>query len=167
MKRSIWLVASAVILAGGVFAGCGEAEEEEQQEETDAAAEVLSAISGYSSWEVLSEEFQPAAGPHGAFIRTHANSTAGGAITGESFPFPEGSVLLKEVYDEEQELMALDVMAKRDGEWFWLGANAAGTEVREMDGMALQGAIPMCVGCHAGTSPSAPTDFVFLQEYDL
>ncbi len=95
------------------------------------------------------------------------NSTAQGAIDEEDFPFPDGSTLVKEVYGGDQELMALDVMSKRDGAWYWLGTADDGQTVRLHEGDLIEGDVAMCSGCHGGTAPSPPTDSVFLAEYGL
>lgn len=120
-------------------------------EETNrlAAAESWSTgISGYRDWQLApgTEPMHEDAGnPHGQFGSVYINQVASAAIMGNGETLPDGSILVRENFNEEQVLIKLTVMRKHAGAWFWA--------VYEPDGMVqAAGEIQSCAACHREAS---------------
>ena len=85
--------------------------------------------------------------PHGLLVTAYLNPVAFDAISGAAGSVPEGSIIVKENYSPDRELMATTVMYKSAGfdpehnDWFWLRRLADGT-------VAASGQIEGCQNCH-------------------
>ncbi len=103
----------------------------------------------YRQWRLWPEkgELYPAEEPHGAFLTTYVNDRAHSAITGRKGAIPARSIIVKENYDADKNLVALTVMYKvagynpEEGDWFWAKYLADGT-------IDLEGKVPGCIECH-------------------
>lgn len=144
---------------------CGSDDTVEPSSETQT---YLDQIDGYDSWRILSEETPTQSASHSGHIITYINTDGSDAVDAEDYPFPEGTTLVKEVFDEPDASSpsALDIMAKTDDTeeaWYWIGATGDGQRLRTNEGSAIEGDVAMCASCHSGSD----TDAVFLNEYDL
>jgi hypothetical protein len=75
-------------------------------------------------------------------------------------PLPDGSVLVKEAYmgADDADPMALTIMSKRSGSWYWAQVTPDGM-LMLMEGMPLEGRnVEMCVSCH--TAAASDNDLV-------
>ncbi|MGI6208177.1 MAG: DUF7282 domain-containing protein [Anaerolineae bacterium] len=103
--------------------------------------------------------------PHGALLTTYLNPVAGMALQERPGLMPNGSIIVKENYTEDETLVAISVAAKLEGynpdhnDWFWASFGPDG----EVD---MAGAVPGCISCHGAvwsndyifTFPVAPID---------
>lgn len=95
--------------------------------------------------------------PPGDILRLYVNDLALDTIVNKKGMFPNGSLLIKEIYTEEKKVSLLTVMYKAKGfnpkgnDWYWVKYKPDG-EVK------LEGKGEVCIGCHVGV---ADNDFVF------
>ena len=139
---------------------------------TDVNKTETGAFEGYESWTKVNTEtitgdttsalgsaHEGTMGFREVFVNTAGETVALGKA---SYPFPEGSILVKEAYKNsggnKGALSNLTIMVKREagydpdnGDWEYLMTNAAKSIQR-------QGPLDMCIGCHSAASS---TDFVF------
>jgi hypothetical protein len=123
-------------------------------DEDTRAIDLWDELSGYETWEqhadwtgiVASED-----GTHGDFVSIWMNDTAAAAInTGGGGDLPEGSIIVKEGYNDEAgaDMKGLTVMLKEEGwgddGWFWAKFDTDGG-----GGIQLSGAASACSDCHA------------------
>jgi hypothetical protein len=89
--------------------------------------------------------------PHGAFHRIFVNNALITGLPSEDRKAPEGSIIVKENYDIDENLMALTIMAKvpgfdpENGDWFWARYSPDGEILAE-------GSLMGCITCHAGAA---------------
>jgi hypothetical protein len=124
--------------------------------------EVLQEIVGYSSWsEFEATKARPVSEGHmNMFVQAYYNEVAGQAMQDGTLPLPDGSVLVKEAYMTASDAapMALTIMSKRSGSWYWAQVTPDG-DLMLMNGMPLEGRnVEMCIGCH--TSAASDNDLV-------
>lgn len=113
-------------------------------------------IQGYDAWPQQSPwtGIQPSEdGTHGTHVQIWVNDTADATITAAAGgDMPDGAILVKEGYTDDagSSLQAITVMQKvsgydsAHGDWFYARYTEDGTVTH-----AGQGAIDLCVGCHA------------------
>ena len=93
--------------------------------------------------------------PHGLLLTTYLNDVALGAVENRSGTMPEGSIVAKENYMPDKTLAAVTVMYKVAGynpdhnDWFFTKFLPDGTLDKMPNGMAMEGKIPGCQGCHS------------------
>jgi hypothetical protein len=125
-----------------------------------ATRSVLQQAEGYADWPMFPEHReQPerSRGHDDMWVVAHYNDVAAEVVGRTDVPFPDGSVLVKENRPQpDAPPMALTTMAKQDGEWYWVKHSPDGRVLVE-NGMAAEGQVDMCIGCHA----AAPHDMVF------
>lgn len=108
---------------------------------------------GWELWPGLAE-FYGGNAPHGMLLTTYANATAQAALQSGETVMPEGSIIIKENYMPDRELAAITVMYKRQGyngehaDWFFAKFLPDGSLDAAPSGMALEGRVPGCQGCH-------------------
>ncbi len=130
-----------------------------QPSDEELAADLWAEIDGYDGWSLPEgwSETPTLSGSHsGAYVVTFLNDTLSG--WDGSGVAPEGSVSVKEAYDDElgTTLTGLTVMKKiagydpDAGDWFWASYAPDGT-------VGAAGEVEMCTGCHT----SAPSDYVY------
>ncbi|MEE8353009.1 MAG: cytochrome P460 family protein [Dehalococcoidales bacterium] len=103
----------------------------------------------YRQWRLWPDkgELYPAQEPHGAFLTTYVNDRAHSAIAGKKGAIPARSIIVKENYDADKNLVALTVMYKvsgynpDEGDWFWAKYRPDGT-------IDAEGKVPGCIECH-------------------
>lgn len=114
--------------------------------------QVLAMSTGYKSWSKFAEnqDLKPSAAHKNMLVVTYLNSTVGQAISGKTVPLPDGSLLVKENWAKATDPgpMALTVMHKQAGAWYWLQATPEGKVFVE-EGKSLEGKdVAMCTNCH-------------------
>jgi len=115
----------------------------------------------WSSWPDY-EGIRPGQSPHGRFHKIYINEVLAKALPVSNNIAPMGSIIIKENYNSDKNILNYTVMAKIDGynptqgDWFWASY--------EKDGkINIEGKPSMCIDCHA----SSPSDFVLLQHLDF
>jgi len=115
----------------------------------------------WSSWPDY-EGIRPGQSPHGRFHRIYINDVLAKALPVSNNIAPKGSIIIKENYNSDKNVVDYAIMAKIDGynpsqgDWFW--------GYYEKDGrIKMEGKPAMCIDCHA----SSPSDFVLLQHLDF
>ncbi|WP_347274875.1 cytochrome P460 family protein [Candidatus Kuenenia sp.] len=95
--------------------------------------------------------------PPGDILRLYINDLALDTVVKKKGIFPNGSLLIKEIYTEENKVSLLTVMYKEKGfdpqgnDWYWVKYGHDG-EVK------LEGRVGLCIECHVGV---ADNDYVF------
>ena len=84
-----------------------------------------SELSEYSSWQLMpgTTEKMKGYGPHLGHVTVYVNAIALDAIQKNADSLPEGAAIVKEAFrtTADAEPVALLMMRKRYGEWFWAG----------------------------------------------
>lgn len=122
--------------------------------------EYMTRTSPYTQWKFWDDHqgMLPGDEPHGSFHKVYVNDIA---YASTSTPMKNGSVVVKENYNDKKELMALTVMYKVEGynpgagDWFWVRYTPEGKA-------KPQGKVKMCISCHSGNQDS---DFIFVHEF--
>ncbi len=92
--------------------------------------------------------------PHGRLLTTYTNGAALAALNAGDVNMPNGAVIIKENFMPDSTLAAITVMYKRTGynaehnDWFFVKYLPDGTLDQMPNGMAMQGRLPGCQGCH-------------------
>jgi hypothetical protein len=92
--------------------------------------------------------------PHGMLLTTYVNGVASEALNAGETIMPPGAIVIKENYMPNRELAAVTVMYKRAGyngeynDWFFSKHLPDGTLDEMPNGMAMEGRLPGCQGCH-------------------
>lgn len=124
-------------------------------EETQALVDELKAASsGYDSWNQTADWTGVVATPggvHGESVQIWWNTEAYDTImaaAGEDMP--DGAIVVKEGYSDDAggTLNTTTYMWKNEGDWFWMGENAAGAATSAGYG------ISECADCHASGQDS-------------
>jgi hypothetical protein len=113
----------------------------------------------YTEWRLWpgTEEYYEGTSPHGKLLTTYVNDTAYEAIKAKNGPLPAGSIVVKENYSPDKELMAVTTMEKKadfapeSGDWYYL---------KHTPKMEIQAAgnVDSCRTCHA---KAAQNDYLF------
>lgn len=122
--------------------------------------EYMTKTSPYTQWKFWDDHqgMLPGDEPHGSFHKVYVNDIA---YASTSPPMKNGSVVVKENYNDKKELMALTVMYKVEGynpdagDWFWVRYTPEGKA-------KPQGKVKGCISCHGGNQDS---DFIFVHEF--
>ncbi len=123
--------------------------------EDAAAAEALwTEISGYDSWNQHADWTgvkASADGTHGPYVQIWYNDSADAGFTAAGDSLDDGSILVKEGYDDESgaSVRAITVMKKTGGDWFWARYSEDGSVAT-----AGAAAVDSCAGCHAAGKDS-------------
>lgn len=119
----------------------------------------LQAADYAENWETLPDRDRLYQGtePHGAWLSTFLNPTAMDALADQPGQLPVGATIVKENYNEDQELDGITVMQKQanygDAYPYWVWASYA------PDGsIQASGAVEGCIACH---SEARANDYVF------
>ncbi|MCL7476231.1 MAG: cytochrome P460 family protein [Methanosarcinales archaeon] len=92
-------------------------------------------------------EFEPAREPHGDFSTTYVSNSSLSSIENKEGNMSAGSIIVKNNYDDNKELVAITAMYKADGfdpehnDWFWVKYSPDGT-------IESEGMIAECNECH-------------------
>lgn len=114
-------------------------------------------ISGYQSWPTFPESGTPTMSESHMkmFVLAHHNDVVAKAITDKTIPLPDGSIIVKDNFmkADDKMPMAVTVMSKQGGQWYWIEASPDGKVIVDdmVDkGKPLEGTeVKMCVGCHS------------------
>jgi hypothetical protein len=119
----------------------------------------LQAAEYAENWETLPDRDRLYQGtePHGVWLSTFLNPIAMEALTGQPGQLPVGATIVKENYNEDQELGGITVMQKQanygDAYPYWVWASYA------PDGsIQASGAVEGCIACH---SEARANDYVY------
>lgn len=148
-------LAACLILAGMTVAlSCGADEDDMAQELHELALK----NDVYKSWAPFPGQTMLAkSGDHsGAFVRSYYNDVAAGAVANWSGSFPDGTILVKEQFEDEAGtkpvghtiMWKVEGFDPEHGDWYWAAFGAAGQAQRT-------GAIADCYGCHQATAMTA------------
>ncbi len=105
---------------------------------------------------------RPGQSPHGVWHRVYGNRTLLEALPADDATAPEGSIIVKENFDNNKTLRSITVMAKVNGydpdnrDWFWAMFESDGTVLAE-------GSPGGCISCHEGMRSN---DFVIINPLD-
>lgn len=108
------------------------------------------------------EGFYPGNSPHGDLLRLFIDETAASAPLEPK----HGSTIVKENFNEDEELLSITVMKRiegfdpENGDW-WYARYTADGEITTADGKPVAGKVESCVNCHRA---SEGADFVFGNE---
>lgn len=112
------------------------------------------------------DDFYPGQSPHGAFLKMYLNRAA----AGNPETMPHGSVLVKENFSNQQQLMAITVMYRANGfdpehnDWYYVKFNPDGsvaTTPPDKGSKPIAGRFQSCIDCHSGATGE---DFVFAND---
>jgi len=170
-------------LTTAALTACGgaEAPQEAEAEPAPAVAAAVAAAAdttGAAIWAHLQEsnyqeswELWPGKGelyegtqPHGMKLTMYVNDLALNALHAGAASLPDGAIVVKENYMPDGMLAAVTTMYKRTGynpdhaDWFFTKHLASGELDQAPNGMALEGRLPGCQGCHISR---AEQDYLF------
>jgi hypothetical protein len=125
------LCAALLVLAAAALAVSGSdalAQAELPQTEPGPLWTYITQTNPYTGWRMWpgKQAFYPGTRPHGALLTTYVNDTAFKAIEGGQKSLLPGSIIVKENYSPQKELMAITTMYKVIGydpphnNWFWV-----------------------------------------------
>ena len=169
MSLSRTAVSGVIVLAIiAIVAGCGSSE--------DITFEPLTVeeVSGEALWKRIAvdsdyrdypqwpnhEGRRPGQAPHGVFHEIYINSTLAEALDADPEAAPNGTIIVKDSYNAEEELTAVTVMAKVEdfapdsGDWYWAIYSPVGEPLRA-------GNLHGCITCHAGMKDN---DYIIVQQ---
>lgn len=150
---------TAMMVSGLLLAACGDKGDDtgsdggtDGSSDEAIAADLWTAMSGYSSWSQLDDwsgVVASADGTHGAYVQIWANDLAYDALVAGS-AVPDGGIVVKEGYNDEAgtDLNGITAMQKitgydaDNGDWFWAMYDTAGAA-------SVTGAASGCYGCHS------------------
>lgn len=160
MRHSFSLSAIFVLAASAAGGACGGDDSSSSEpaspftivEPSSETQEVFDEIDGYGSWgQFAATTSRPQSEGHmNMYVESYYNDVAGAAMEAGTLPLPDGAILVKEAYEDTSAAspMALTIMSKREGSWYWAQVTPDG-QLFAMDGMPLEGReVSMCIGCH-------------------
>jgi hypothetical protein len=132
-------------------------------------------ISAGNLWDRITEEsnyrkypmwpehkgLQPGQSPHGRFHKVFINHKLRNALPIADKTAPNGSMIIKENYDANKELVMYTAMVKvkgynpDNGDWFWVKYDKDGNSLAD-------GKVQKCADCHIGNN----NDYVILRKLD-
>lgn len=117
------------------------------------------------SWTVLGASTPAPSMSHAnMYVVTYHNDVVGDAIANNTLPLPDGAILVKDNFMSPDDAMpmAVTVMAKQAGAWYWIRATPDGKVFVGPDQKPMEGDVAMCAGCHSG---AADNDSVFSHDF--
>jgi len=123
----------------------------------------------YRQWEHpagQTGDFYEGQAPHGALLKTYVNRRA----ADDQQNWQPGSVIVKENYNEDKQLMAITVMMRTEnfdpqhGNWWWAKYRPSGQIDRspaDQGDKKLVGRVQGCINCHSGAEGE---DYSFLND---
>ena len=132
-----------------------------------ASSALLSQVTGYQSWPKFDENSTPTESQSHMkmFVVTFHNDVVTQAVAAKTLPLPDGALIVKQNLAKaaDAEPMALTVMNKQGGAWYWLEATADGRVILDPLGKPLEGTdVPMCMTCHG---MQASNDSVYTHDF--
>jgi len=128
---------------------------------------VLAATSGYSAWAMFPENTAPTLSKAhmGMYVVAHYNDVVATAVQAKTLPLPDGALIVKDnfAHADDKMPMAITVMSKQSGGWYWIEATSDGKVILDSMGKALEGTdVAMCVGCHESKKSN---DYVMTHDF--
>jgi hypothetical protein len=128
--------------------------------------QVWSMLASYKTWPKFAENStpKPSAMHENMFVVTYHNQIVGQAITSKKLPLPDGALIVKENFAKTTDPMpmALTVMHKQGGAWYWIKAMPDGKVFLDDMNKPMEGKnVPMCTMCHK----VAVNDGVFTHDF--
>jgi hypothetical protein len=148
--RKVIQAAMVVFLALGFVIAVSTADEPMPGADAEEFWKYITETNPYTEWEFWPghEGIYPGKSPHGAFLKLYANEPAIKAAR-EGNPMPDGAILVKENYGEDQKtLMAVTPMYRIEGynpeggDWYWAKYGADGS-------VEAAGKPKGCISCHS------------------
>jgi hypothetical protein len=131
---------------------------------------LLDAIKDHETWPKFDENSTPKLSKShmNMWVVTYHNDVVTKAIADKTLPLPDGSILVKDNFAKQDDAMpmAVTVMSKQGGTWYWVEATSMGKVV--VDEMADKGTplegydAKLCVMCHSGAKDN---DEVFTHQF--
>jgi len=130
-----------------------------------ATKQVLALTAGYQSWSKFPENqsLKPSPTHKNMQVISYYNDAVGGSMTSGSLPLPDGALIVKENWAKADDPgpMALTIMHKQGGDWYWCQVTPDG-QVFVEDGNALEGKnVAMCTNCHKSAANDAVLTHTF------
>ncbi len=126
----------------------------------------ITEVNPYQNWELWpgTEELYEGTEPHGVLLTTYVNKPALKGIKKGKLEqgMPQGSIIVKENYSPEEELVSVTSMYKVEGfnpevgDWFWVNH----TPDEEID---AAGKVQGCIDCH---SQVENRDYLFIDAHE-
>ena len=143
------------------------AEQVAQPDTTGAAMwAYLHEVDYQKNWHLWPDKGELYAGrePHGMLLTTYLNDAAYNALVNKAGTMPVGAIIVKENYMPDSTLAAVTTMFKVEGynpehhDWFFTKHLASGELDKMPNGMAMEGRLPGCQGCHGA---QAENDYIY------
>lgn len=120
---------------------------------SDQTKAVWAQIQGYETWPMFPENTtpKPSAAHMGMFVVAHYNPIVGQAITSHALPLADGALIVKDnfAHADDKTPMAITLMSKQSGKWYFVEATPDGMVMTDPTGAALEGTdVKMCTACH-------------------
>jgi hypothetical protein len=114
----------------------------------------------WARWPGHEQEFKRGSSAHGAYVKIFVNQT----VENDTDGLPTESVLIKENYNAEKELVAITPMYRVGNEfdaannnWYWVKYKPDGS-LFERNGKPISGRVDSCINCHRSAGGG---DYVF------
>lgn len=139
--------ASTLLLLVAAAALCGSGAACRSNDDPDDAAAVLAKAKadGYTSWMRAPgyEMRRPSDAPHSDNVEIFVNPIVADVLTNKTpiTAWPDGSIIVKDGYDDEGVHEITAILEKRGTEWFW-------AEYDEADEPVYSGSPGLCRACH-------------------
>lgn len=118
--------------------------------------ELVAYAESYQTYQAINSELKPS-NIHGSQVKTFIDKTGIENYQNKTFPYPEGTVSIKESFDSKGELNRLYIMKKIEGydpehnDWYY--------GVMSPEGVASKsGRLSSCISCHEGAKDK---DYLF------
>lgn len=139
-------IASAALLVSALLTASIAASCRSNDEPDDAIAVLAKAkADGYTSWMRAPgfETRKPTDAPHGDAVEIFVNPVVADVLTNQTkiTAWPDGSIIVKDGYDDEGVHVLTSILEKRGTEWFW-------AEYDEDDEPIYSGSPGVCRACH-------------------
>ena len=162
MKRTVALLASVLVVVALTLSATGQDRQRHMMQTQDMQHRMMPETDGKACWMYMTEVspyegwglwpghkgMEEGKSPHGAYVKVTANPVALKAARKGMKEMPEGSIIMKENYDKDKNLVALTPMYKvkgynpEGGDWFWMKYKPDGT-------VDAAGKLKGCIDCHA------------------
>lgn len=144
----------------------GGSEEPTLAEASAETQSLWSSLSAYESWPQFPEatERSRSSTHSNMWVLSYYNDVVQKAMDDGALPLAEGSVIVKENYANEDDAtpMALTVMSKEGGDWYWVQATPEGRVFVGPDGPLEGAGVAMCINCHRAAEDN---DFVMTHTF--